>query len=135
MEFGKSLSYTGFGDEGDPLWFQPISPTVRGEACETSVLRDNMRSAERSRTEPSYDLYPWSKENVKEDKNVETVKGKHYKLLPEVELLDPFGLGIPDVKLNKEPFFVPAASSPSILPTETPGPPPLMKECNHRLQG
>ena len=46
-------------------------------------------------------------------------------------MLDLFGLGIPDVKKNKQPLFVPVALSPSILPAKTPGPPPLAKEPNH----
>ena len=42
-------------------------------------------------------------------------------------------MGIVDVKVNKELLFVPDASSPSVLPAKTPGPPTLPKEPNHKL--
>ena len=43
-------------------------------------------------------------ENVRGNKNVEPVKVTSYKLLLEVEMLDPFGFGILDVKCNKQPL-------------------------------
>ena len=95
------------------------------------MLRDNLRSVERFHTEPSDYFYPWSEESLKDNKDRGDVKGKCYHMLSDVEQLDPFGLGLVDVNRNKEPFFVPSASSQSILPAETLGPPPLTKEPNH----
>ena len=134
MEFGDSTTFQGFGDERDPLWFQPLSPAVGRAASETPLLRNNLRSVERTHTEPSGNLYPWSEETLKDAKDEKVVKGKCYHVLSDVELLDPFGLGIVDVNHNKEPFFVPSASSPSILPAKTPGLPTLTKEPNHSLE-
>ena len=96
------------------------------------MLLDNLRSVERTHTEPSGQLYPWSEESLRDVKEDKDTRGKRYHVLTDVELLDPFGLGTVDVKWNKEPLFVPSASSPSVLPAETPGPPTLTKEPNHR---
>ena len=98
---------------------------------ETSLLRDNVCGVELPGTEQSFSKHPWDEEGIRKRRNTEFEKVKSYKMLQEVNELDPFGLGVLDVKMNKELLFVSDASTPSVLPAETPGPPTLTKEPNH----
>ena len=133
MESDSGFDFPTFGGLRDPLWGQPLSAQAGGLCGEASLLRDNLRSVERSREEPDHNPPFWDEEALRNESVKNIVKPKKYNLLTDAELLDPFGPELFDVRNNKTKPLGTIMSIPTVIPAESLGPPTLVKEPNHSI--